>query len=110
MTMMLVVRKISVPLALLLLLSFFIGGTFAPELLAGQIQVEQCCDKDTAPEVPVDDGECFDCNCPACLIVISTKIYAIKSLTSFTTTGSWLYSEMFPSGSIRSIDYPPEKV
>lgn len=106
--MMLAVRKISVPLAIVLVLSFVAGVTFAPAVLAGQVPVEQCCDKDAIPEVPVEDGECFDCNCPTCQFVINTQTDHIEPPKSTTTTYSWLVSEMLPSGFIRSIDYPPE--
>ena len=109
-TMMLFVRKVSVPLALLLVLSFVAGATFAPAAVAGQVQVEQCCDKDAIPEVPVDDGECFDCNCPTCQFVINSQPDYIELLTPTITTFSWLISEMLPSGFIRTIDYPPEIV
>jgi len=96
------------PLALLLALSFFIGATVVPAILAGQVQVEQCCDHETESEVPVDNGECFECNCPACQLVLDTYAKNMESLTSMTSACSWLISKFVPSGFIRSIDYPPE--
>ena len=106
--MMLALRNILVPLALLLALSFLVGATLAPVVFAGQVQVEQCCDKENVPDVPVEDGECFDCNCPTCQFVINKQTEHTESLTSTTSAYSWLISKLVPSGFIRSIDYPPE--
>ena len=106
--MMLAVRKFMVPLALILALFFFAGVTLVPAVLAGQVQTEQCCDKENVPEVPVENEECFDCNCPTCQFVINTVIEYTESLTSTTSAYSWLISKLVPSGFIRSIDYPPE--
>jgi hypothetical protein len=107
-TMMLAVRRFLIPLALLLALSFFVGATLAPAVLAGQVQAEQCCDKKNVPEVPVENDECFDCDCPTCQFVIKTQADDFESFTSTTSTYSWLVSTFVPSGFIRSIDYPPE--
>jgi hypothetical protein len=46
-----------IPLAVWLVLGFVAGIMFAPAVLAGQIQVEQCSDNDALPEVPVDKGD-----------------------------------------------------
>jgi len=97
-----------IPLAFMLALSFFAGVTLVPAVLADQVGVEQCCDKETAPEVPVDNGECLDCDCSTCQFGIKTQADYIESLTSTTSSNSWLISKFFPSGFIRSIDYPPE--
>lgn len=106
--MMLVIRKFMIPLAFILALSFFVGATLAPAVLAGQVQVEQCCDKEDVPEVPVENEKCFDCNCPTCQFVINTQAEYDESLTSIISVYSWLVSKLVPSGFIRSIDYPPE--
>ena len=106
--MMVGVRKYMVPLALFLALSFFAGAILAPAVLAAQPQAEQCCDKEDAPEVPVEKGECFECNCPTCQFVIKTQTEHTESLTDTTSAYAWLISKLVPSGFIRSIDYPPE--
>jgi hypothetical protein len=46
-----------IPLAVWLVLGFVAEIMFAPAVLAGQIQVEQCCDNVSLPEVPVDKGD-----------------------------------------------------
>ena len=108
-TMVLVLRKFMIPLAFLLALSFFVGATLAPAVMAGQVEVEQCCDKENVPEVPVENEGCFDCNCClTCQFVINTKTEQTELLTSTTSAYSWLVSQLVPSGFIRSIDYPPE--
>lgn len=107
-TMMLVVRRFTIPLALFLAISFFVGATLAPAVMAGQVEVEQCCDKENVPEVPAENEECFDCNCPTCQFVINTETEHTESLTSTTSAYSWLISKLVPSGFILSIDYPPE--
>jgi len=107
-TMMLAIRKLSAPSALLLALSFFVGAALTPAAQATQVQIEQCCDKDNAPEVPVDDGECFDCNCLECLYGIHPTVDQIDAVTPATITCSFLYSDMLLTGYIGSIDYPPE--
>ena len=108
-TMVLVLKKFMVPLAFLLAISFFVGATLAPAVMAGQAQVEQCCDKENVPEVPVEDGECFDCNCClTCQFVINTKTEQTELLASTTLAYSWLVSQLVPSEFTRSIDYPPE--
>jgi len=106
--MMLVVRRFTIPLALFMAISFFVGATLAPVVLAGQVKAEQCCDKENVPEVPVENDECFDCDCPTCQSVIKTQAGYFESPTSTTSTYSWLISKLVPSGFIRSIDYPPE--
>ena len=103
-----VIRKYTVPLALLLAVFFFVGGTLAPAVLAGQAQAEQCCNEENVPEVPVENGKCFDCYCPTCQFVIKTQFDDIEPLASTTLVYSWLVSDLAPSGFIRSIDYPPE--
>ncbi|MBW2477482.1 MAG: hypothetical protein JRE63_09190 [Deltaproteobacteria bacterium] len=108
-TMMLAVRRFSIPLALIFALCFFVGATLAPAVLAGQVQAEQCCDKENVPEVPVENGECFDCNCPACQFVINTQTEYTETLTAKDSAYSWLITKLVPSGFIRSIDYPPEQ-
>ena len=110
MTMILVIRKYSVPLALLLAVFFFAGVTCPTAALANQGQLERCCDKDEAPKVPEDKGECFDCNCLSCQLVINKHNDQIKRLTTTKISYSWLLSTMTPSGFIHSIDYPPETV
>ena len=107
-TMMLVVRRFTIPLALFLAISFFVGATLAPAVMAGQVEVEQCCDKENVPEVPVENEECFDCNCPTCQFVINTQTEHTESLIATTSAYSWLISKLVPSVFIRSIDYPPE--
>ena len=107
-TMVLLLRKFMIPLAFLLALSFFVGATLAPAVMAGQVEVEQCCDKENVPEVPVEDGECFDCNCPTCQFVIKTQLGDTETLASITSVYSWLVSQLVPSGFISLIDYPPE--
>jgi len=107
-SMMLVIRKIAVSLSFLLALSFLVGVTLAPAISAAQVQAEECCDKDNAPEVPVNEGECFDCNCPTCLYVYHPNTEQISTFTPTNRTYSWLVSEKPPSGFILSIDYPPE--
>ncbi len=97
-----------IPLALILALSFFVGAIVAPAVLAGQVQAEQCCDKENVPEVPVESGECLDCNCSTCQSAINTQVEHTESLTATTSAYSWLISKLVPSGFIRSIDYPPE--
>ncbi len=97
-----------VPVALLLALFFFAGASLVPAVLAGEVQAEQCCDKESVPEVPVESEECFNCNCPACQFVIKTQTEHTESITATTSTCSWLLSQVVPSGFIRSIDYPPE--
>lgn len=106
--MMLTVRRFTIPLALFLAITFFVGATLAPAVMAGQVEVEQCCDKEGVPEVPVENEECFDCNCPTCQIVINSETEYTESLTSTMSAYSWLISKSVPSGFIRSIDYPPE--
>ena len=107
--MMLAVRRCTIPLALLLALSFFVGATLAPAVLAGQVQVEQCCDKESVPEVPIKGGECnSECHCPSCQLVINTQTEHTELLTVSMSACSWLISKLVPSGFIRSIDYPPE--
>ena len=105
---MLVVRMFTIPLALFVAISFFVGTTLAPAVMAGQVEVEQCCDKENVPEVPVENEECFDCNCPTCQFVINTQTEHTESLTSTTSAYFWLISKLVPSGFIRTIDYPPE--
>ena len=105
-----VIRKYTVPLALLLAVFFFVGVTCSTAALANQSQIERCCDKDEAPKVPVDKGECFDCNCLSCQFVIHKHNDQIKQLIATKTAYSWLLSTMTPSGFIHSIDYPPETV
>jgi len=107
-SMMLAVRRFMVPLALLLALFFFAGVTLVPAVLAGEGQAEQCCDKESVPEVPVESEECFDCNCPTCQFAINTQSGHTESLTITKSAYSWLVSKSVPSGFIRSIDYPPE--
>ena len=97
-----------IPLALMLALSFFVGAVLVPAVLAGQVQAEQCCDKENVPEVPVENGKCFECNCPTCQFVIKTQVEHIEPLTATTSAYSWLISKLVPSGFILSIDYPPE--
>ena len=106
--MMLAVRRFMIPLALILALSFFVGAIVAPAVLAEQVQAEQCCDKENIPEVPVEKGECFDCNCPTCQFVHKTQTVHTESLTATTSAYPWLISKLVPSGFIYSIDYPPE--
>ena len=105
-----VIRKYTVPLALLLAVFFFVGVTCSTAALVNQGQIERCCDKDEAPKVPVNEGECFDCNCLSCQVVINKHNDQIKPLTVTKTFYSWLLSTMTPSGFIHSIDYPPELV
>src|SRR5210317_1906012 len=108
-TMVLLLRKFMIPLAFLLAISFFVGATLAPAVMAGQVEVEQCCDKENVPEVPVENEGCFDCNCClTCQFVINTKTEQTESFTSTTSAYSWLVSQLVPSGFISSIDYPPE--
>jgi len=99
-----------IPLAFILALSFFVGAFAAPAVLAGQAPVENCCDKEKVPEVPVENEECFDCNCPTCQFVIKTQVEHFELLSSTTSTYSWLVTGLVPSGFIRSIDYPPETI
>ena len=106
--MMLAVRRFIIPLALIMALSFFVGSTLVPAVLASQVEAEQCCDKENVPEVPVDNGECLDCDCPTCQFGIKVQADYIDSLTTTTSIFSWLISKLVPSGFIRSIDYPPE--
>lgn len=103
-----VLRKYTVPLALLLAVLFFGGATLAPAVLAGQTQAEQCCNEENVPEVPVEDEGCFDCYCPTCHFVIKTQFDDIEPLAFTTSVYSWLVSNLAPSEFIRSIDYPPE--
>lgn len=106
--MVLVFRKHLIPLAFLLALSFAAGIAFAPVLFAGQIQNEQCCDKDAVPAVPGEAAECSECNGPACQFVINARTDDPKAYSSTETTCSWLVSGIVPSEFIRTIDYPPE--
>ena len=106
--MILVIRKYSVPLALLLAVFFFAGVTGSTAALANQGQVERCCDKDEAPKVPEEKGECFDCSCPSCVVVLFVSGSLDNALTLTTKTSSMFFSEHLPSGFYRTIDYPPE--
>lgn len=108
--MILVIRKFSVPLALFLAVFFFAGATCSPVALANQVQPDQCCDKDPVPESPVDTGECFDCSCPSCTVVLSASDDSDNGLIPIPMSRSWLFSENLPSGFTRSIDYPPENL
>jgi hypothetical protein len=108
MAMILVIRKYSVPLALLLAVFFFAGVTCSTAALANQGQVERCCDKDEAPKVPEEKGECFDCSCPSCGVVFFVSGSLDNTLTLTTKTSSLFFSEQLPSGFHRTIDYPPE--
>jgi hypothetical protein len=108
MTMILVIRKYSVPLALLLAVFFFAGVTCSTAALANQGQIERCCDKDEAPKVPEEKGECFDCSCPSCVVVLFVSGSLDNALTLTTKTSSMFFSEHLPSGFYRTIDYPPE--
>jgi len=106
--MILVIRKYSVPLALLLAVFFFAGVTCSTAALANQGQIERCCDKDEAPKVPEEKGECFDCSCPSCVVVLFVSGSLDNALTLTTKTSSMFFSEHLPSGFYRTIDYPPE--
>ena len=103
-----IIRKYSVPLTLLLAVFFFAGAVCSSAALANQVQLEQCCDKDSAPEVPVEEGECFDCSCPSCVVILLLSDSLDNALTFTTMTSSWSFSKNLPSGFVRSIDYPPE--
>lgn len=105
-----VIRKYTVPLALFLAVFFFVGVTCSTAALVNQGQIERCCDKDEAPKVPEEKGECFDCNCLSCQLVINKQNDQIKQLITTKSSYSWLLSTMTPSGFIHSIDYPPETV
>ena len=106
--MILVIRKYSVPLALLLAVFFFAGVTCSTAALANQGQLERCCDKDEAPQVPEEKRESFDCSCPSCGVVFFVSGSLVNTLTLTTKTSSMFFSEQLPSGFYRTIDYPPE--
>jgi hypothetical protein len=104
---MLTLRKYIAPLAFLFVIIFAAGVALTPAVSASEIKLEQCCDQDASPDVPVD-GECFDCNCLSCLFGVDLREEQNKSRTTVKKTSSWFLSTMTPSGFIRSIDYPPE--
>ena len=102
------IRKYLVLPTLLLSIFFFVGISCSSVALANQNQAEQCCDKDTAPEVPTDGGACLDCGCPSCVLVLVTPNSSDNAHVSTTMSTTWVLSDTLPSGFIRSIDYPPE--
>ena len=108
--MLLVIRKISASLALLLAIFFFAGAAFTSAAQVYQVKPDMCCGHDSAPTTPAEQGECFNCHCLSCQVYIDKQVNQIKPLVVTDTTYVWLLSELKPSGFIQSIDYPPELV
>lgn len=101
------VRYLSV-LSILLALFFFTASVSAFYAFADTQASVQCCDKDEAPQFPVEEGECFDCQCLTCSATLNTLSEETLSVLSDRKSANWFLVEGHPTDYIQLIDYPPE--
>lgn len=103
------------PALFVLLLSIFLltGTITASATISGAVEIDLCCDADSAGQpMPSNEGECSDhgCRCPACNFSTLETHQLPANATQQLQGQLWLLASNSPSGYIRLIDYPPERL
>ena len=93
---------------ILLALFFFASSVSAFYTFAEQQTLTKCCDQDAAPQSPVEEGECFDCQCLTCSAALISELGKKFNILSTSGEINWFIAVNYPSGSIQLIEYPPE--